>query len=200
MTSNCIKILKNNWKLKKKRNKKDILSKSFIIPEALLWGTIHQILKPKPKRIKVNSKIFNESYSTLATKLKQNKTGNTKNNRDELTPFINELLAHNELDSFTIQPTTHNEVRKILQNMRNDSSAVHDSIPITFLKFVDDDIFLPLANIMNNFIQMNIFPAQWKIGRICSILKVRNSVQMKNYQPISILPPISKVYEKVILK
>ena len=93
-----------------------------------------------------------------------------------MTPFINELLAHNELDSFTIQPTTHNEVRKILQNMRNDSSAVHDSIPITFLKFVDDDIFLPLANIMNNFIQMNIFPVQWKIGRICSILKVRNSV------------------------
>ena len=31
--------------------------------------------------------------------------------------------------------------------MRSDSSTVHDNIPIKFLKFAADDIFLPLANI-----------------------------------------------------
>ena len=117
-----------------------------------------------------------------------------------MTSFINELPAHNVLDSFTVQPTTHNEVSKILQNMRSDSSTGHDSIPIQFLKFVADDTSLPLTNMINNSIQINVFPAQWKIGRICPIPKVRNPIQMKDYRPISILLAMSKVYEKVILK
>ena len=117
-----------------------------------------------------------------------------------MTSFVNELPTHNELHSFTIQPTTHNEVSKILQNMRSDSSTGHDSIPIKFLKFVAEDISLPLINIINNSIPMNVFPARRKIGRICPITKCRNPVQMKDYRPISILSPMSKVYEKVILK
>ena len=149
-------------------------------------------LKPNPKRIKVDSKALKEYYSNLATKL----TGNTNNNRDELTSFINELSAHNELDSFTIQPTTHTEVSKILQNMRSG----HDSIPLKFLKFVADDISLALTDIINNSIQMNGFSVKQKIGRICPILKVINLVQMKDYRPILILPALSKVYEKVIFK
>ena len=117
-----------------------------------------------------------------------------------MTSFINELPVHNELDSFTTQPTTHNEVSKILQNVRSDSATGHDNIPIKFLKFVAQDVFLPLTNKMNNSIQINVFPPQWKISRICLISKVRNPVQMTDYRPISVLPAMSKVYEKVILK
>ena len=112
-----------------------------------------------------------------------------------MATFINELPAHNELDSFTIQPTTHNKVSKILQYMRSYSSTGHNSIPIKFLKLEADDISLPLTNIMNNSIQMNVFPAQWKIGRICPISKVENPVQTKDYRPISILPALVK-YKK----
>ena len=110
-----------------------------------VWSTIRRILKPNLKRIKVDPKALNEYYSTVATKL----TSNTNNNRDELTSFINELPAHNVLDSFTVQPNTHDEVSKILQNTRSDSSTGHDSFPIKFLKFVADDISLPLTNIIN---------------------------------------------------
>ena len=84
--------------------------------------------------------------------------------------------------------------------MRSDSATGHDNIPIKFLKFVAQDVFLPLTNKMNNSIQINVFPLQWKISRICLISKVRNPVQMTDYRPISVLPAMSKVYEKVILK
>ena len=96
--------------------------------------------------------------------------------------------------------TTHTEVSEILQKMRSDSATGHDSIPIKFLKFVADDVFLPLTNKMNNSFQINVFPVQWKISRICLISKVRKPVQMTDYLPISVLPAMSKVYEKVILK
>ena len=55
--------------------------------------------------MKVDPKALNDYYCTLAAKL----TGNTNNNRDELASFINKLPAHNEPDSLTMQPTTHNE-------------------------------------------------------------------------------------------
>ena len=78
---------------KKTLYQKPLLSKN----SKEVWGTIPRFLKPSPKRIKVDLKALNEYYSTLATKL----TGNTNNNKDELTSFINELPLHNELDSFT---------------------------------------------------------------------------------------------------
>ena len=46
--------------------------------------------------------------------------------------------------------------------MRSDSPTGHDSIPIKFLKFVADDVFLPLTNKMNNSIQMNGFSSSVK--------------------------------------
>ena len=94
---------------------------------------------PNHKRMKVDPKALNDYYCTLAAKL----TGNTNNNRDELTSFINKLPAHNEPDSLTIQPATQNEVSKIVQNIRSASFTGHDSIPIKSLKFVADDISLP---------------------------------------------------------
>jgi hypothetical protein len=39
------------------------------------------------------------------------------------------------------------------------------------------------------------FPVQWKVAQIILILK-----QLTSYQPISLLPIISKVFEKLLLK
>ena len=43
------------------------------------------------------------------------------------------------------------------------------------------------------------FPDQWKIARISPIPKVKNPTEIKDYRPISILPILSKVYEKQVL-
>ena len=182
------KDTRKQYKAVIKGTKKTFYQKALLSKNSKeVWGTIPWILNSNPKRIKVDSKALNEYYPS-------------NNNKDKLISFINELPVYNELDSCTIQATTHNKFSNILQNMRSDSSTGHDSIPIKFLKFVADDIFLPLTNKMNNSIQMNVFWAQWKISRICLISKVRNPVQMTDYRPISILQAMNKVYEKVILK
>ena len=129
--------IKKSLKAVIKVTKKTFYQKALLAKNSKeVSSTIHWILKPNPKRIKVDPKALNDYYCTLAAKL----TGNINNNTDKLTPFINELPAHNKLDSFTIQPTMHNKVRKILQNMRSDSSISEDSIPIKFLKCAAGDI------------------------------------------------------------
>ena len=58
----------------------------------------------------------------------------------------------------------------------------------------------PLTFIINNFIVTSTFPGIWKITRISPIPKIVNPSQLKNCQPISILPILSKIYEKLVLQ
>ena len=57
-----------------------------------------------------------------------------------------------------------------------------------------------LTFIINNFVVTPAFPGIWKIARISLILKVVNPSQLKDYRPISILPILCKIYEKLVLK
>ena len=56
-----------------------------------------------------------------------------------------------------------------------------------------------MVNIINNAIDKNEFPDKWKIARVSPIPKIDQPLDMKDYRPISILPVLSKVYERVIL-
>ncbi|XP_057290201.1 uncharacterized protein LOC130612880 [Hydractinia symbiolongicarpus] len=58
----------------------------------------------------------------------------------------------------------------------------------------------PLTHILNEFIHINEFPRIWKSARIVPINKVPNAVEISDFQPISILSSLSKVYEKIVLK
>jgi hypothetical protein len=45
------------------------------------------------------------------------------------------------------------------------------------------------------------FPAQWKVAQIILILKPgKPPNELTSYRPISLLPIISKVFEKILLK
>ena len=104
-----------------------------------------------------------------------------------------------DFNTFTTNYTTCNEVQKIILNLRNDCSSDHDNIPVKFLKPVVDQITSPIVHIINTSINREIFPYTWKVARVCPIPKIDNPVTVKDFQPIFILPVLSKVYEKVIL-
>ena len=87
----------------------------------------------------------------------------------------------------------------IIFNLRNDCSSGHDNIPVKFLKPVVDQIASPIVHIINTSIDKEIFPDSWKVLRVCPIPKIDNPVTVKDFQPVSLLPVLSKVYEKVIL-
>ena len=76
-----------------------------------------------------------------------------------------------------------------------------------FLKPVVGQITSPIVHIINNSIDKEIFPDSWKVASVCPIPKIDNPVTakdfrpvtVKDFRPISILPVLSKVYEKVVL-
>ena len=186
---------RNRLKKEIKQTKKNFFKKALLSKNSKeVWKTIHRILKPNYQRIKADPKALNDHFTSLATKV----TGKGKNDISNVQSFIQTLPSTN-INSFKIEHTNYEQVDKILKSLRNDTSTGFDTIPAKFIKPVRELIASPLTNIINNSIDKSIFPNQWKIARICPIPKVNNPSQFKNYSPISVLPILSKVYEKVIL-
>ena len=111
--------------------------------------------------------------------------------------MINEL-SHLKENAFKLQPTSYNELRTALNNIRSDCSTCHDSIPINLLKHVSEFIISALTFIINNFISFGTFPEYWKVARISPVSKVNNPSSRSDFRPISVLPVLSKVYERVV--
>ena len=59
------------------------------------------------------------------------------------------------------------------------------------------DLFAPLVHFfINESIDTNKAPKELKKGEIQSLLKNGDAFAKKNYRPITILPAISKIYER----
>ena len=71
---------------------------------------------------------------------------------------------------------------------------------MSLIKPVAEYIALPLAHIINDFIKTHTFPRQWKIARICLIPKVEIWMKILDYRPISVLPILSKIFERIVLQ
>ncbi|KAL1447319.1 hypothetical protein WDU94_005634, partial [Cyamophila willieti] len=65
-------------------------------------------------------------------------------------------------------------------------------------KLILDFIVVPLTHIINFSLSSGVFPSQWKIGRVLPLPKVPKPTGLNNFRPISLLPVLSKVLEKVV--
>ena len=115
--------------------------------------------------------------------------------------MLNELiesLPYNH-NAFNISKVSYVDIRKAILGLRNDCSTGPDKIPAQYLKLCVEEIISPLCHIINESIEKQIFPAQWKLSKISPIPKINYPIESSDYRPISILPILSKVYKKVIM-
>ena len=72
-----------------------------------------------------------------------------------------------------------------------------DGLPIKAIKLGLDSLVGPLTRLVNKTIDLG-FPKEFKRAIILPIYKKGDKSQPNNYRPISILPAISKVAERII--
>ena len=72
-------------------------------------------------------------------------------------------------------------------------------LPPTLLKAGAQFLSLPLAKIFNRSIEMKTYPMLFKQAHVCPIPKCRNP-RFGDYRPISLLPCISKIFERLVLR
>ena len=74
------------------------------------------------------------------------------------------------------------------------------SIPTTILKQCVDVYLLFLTKAINHAITENTFPEQLKKSEVIPLHKKEDPLKKENYRPVSLLPHVSKVFERIIYK
>ena len=73
-----------------------------------------------------------------------------------------------------------------------------DNIPPKLMKIAAKELSQPISSMINKSIRCSVFPADLKKAEVSPIYKAKDNLFKGNYRPISILPCISKVYERVM--
>lgn len=96
--------------------------------------------------------------------------------------------------------TSPEEIRRIIKLLKNKKAPGDDKIYNRTLKNLPRKAIIQLLYIFNNCLKLCYFPESWKNAIVLSFPKQKKDPKIaSNYRPISLLPTMSKVLEKIIL-
>ena len=98
---------------------------------------------------------------------------------------------------FDFNFVSSDDISKIINSM-DSTKKTSGAIPIKIVKLANKKICKDLANCINECIKQNKFPNELKIADITPIFKKEDPLDKTNYRPISILPTVSKIFERIL--
>ena len=99
---------------------------------------------------------------------------------------------------FSLQNTNVNKVCKFLKMLDAKKATALDKIPSKLLKLAADIVFPSLTHIFNESMRTGIFSSEWKLAKVSPIFKKGAKTDPNSYRPISVIPIVSKIFEKII--
>ena len=90
------------------------------------------------------------------------------------------------------------QITNIVEKFDTNKAAGIDGLSGTFLKDGAKILSKPITDLINLSISLSAFPDSCKVAKLKPLFKKGSKLEPKNFRPISLLPLISKVLEKVI--
>ena len=158
--------------------------------------------------------IFNDYFSNIVTNLEINKDQNNltdpgirsdpltsvieKYNRHPSILSIRNVMAQSEEKVFEFSFVSKSEISDELVKLNKAKASPSNDVPVKIIKENLDLLGYFLYNNFNNSLFSCDFPNGMKLAEIKPIFKKDDKTNKENYRPISILPALSKVYEKLM--
>ena len=216
----CVKLLK-----KSKQNFYNNLDVKQVTDNRLFWRTIKPNFSDKIKKneniiLVENDKIisdeleiaetFNNYFGNIISDLGIKNDNILSENSDpvinaisyyENHPSINKIKDFKEENSsFNFVKVTLQEVREHIGKLDNSKSMQSCDIPTKVIKENSEIFARYITAAFNDAISSSIFPKSLKFADIKPIFKKNSRTDKENYRPISILPNLSKVFEKILFR
>ena len=104
--------------------------------------------------------------------------------------------AISEFSAF--QPVTVSNVYHLLHGLSSNKATGVDKISSEIIKIAAPAISDSLTYIFNQAITLSFFPREWKTARVIPLYKNGQRNLPGNYRPLSVLPVISKIMERIL--
>ena len=150
-----------------------------------------------------NHKVTNKQH--LANEFNEFFTGIGPKLSDQIIPPENldykSFLKRVITTEFNFVEMEENDIIKEIATLADKSSCGYDGISSILLKKIANSIKPILTLIINQSLCTGIFPSKLKIAKVLPLYKNKGDCHLfDNYRPISLLPTISKIFEKVVHK
>ena len=165
----------------------------------------------KGEAVSKNEKIathFNNYFNNITERLNIKKWSISDKLSDD--PLVNAIRKYEKHPSiikikssveitqlFDFNFVTSDDISKIINSM-DSTKKTSGAFPIKIVKLANKKICKHLANCINECIKQNKFPNELKIADITPIFKKEDPLDKTNYRPISILPTVSKIFERIL--
>ena len=155
---------------------------------------------PKPQSILVDGKLSNNKYD-IANEFNKFYS--------KIAPELNEKLPASEIDPLSFLRGDFNQSMMVPHVLIQDTVKIIKSlkdkndpnfIPTSIIKANDSKFAIPLTILFNQSISLGVFPDCFKNAAIIPLYKKGPRDLVENYRPISILPVLSKIFEKLMQK
>lgn len=113
----------------------------------------------------------------------------------EVQSFLQDTPEGEELHPFTLE-----EISEVIAMAKSRKAPGEDRIGAKALQASPPELLPHLHSIFNSVLRLRHFPATWKIAKIVLLQKPGKSPLFpQNYRPISLLPTLSKLFERLLL-
>ena len=139
---------------------------------------------------------FGFFFSNIATELK--KSLNILGNHIWQKVVSHDLQAVSISLCFHFKQVNTATILKEPRNLERSKSPGLDDIPPSLLKDAASCLAEPLTYLINMSLCTGQVPNEWKQAKVLPPFKSGNTTELDNYRPISMLPVLSKVLERVV--
>ena len=141
---------------------------------------------------------FNEYFTSIAQILDDTKTDTNDLNVTKLQTYVNEKVPDDIL--FSIPSITTEQVLSYINILDPSKATGLDGLGPKIIKLAATNLAPFIAALINKSISSGTFPSQLKCAKVFTVFKGGAKSDPSNYRPISILPTVSKLFEKHVNK
>ena len=141
---------------------------------------------------------FNSFFITLSS--------NSLSNRDSSTNFIEKIFKQMKNNnktisnqSFNFNLTSESTALNLMNSLDKASGLGVSEIPTKIIKLCLSSLTPLFTHLFNAEILQSKIPNEWKFAVVTALLNNKGDVKdINNYRGISVLPPIAKLFEKIL--
>ena len=203
------KRLRNKVNNKKKIDEQNFKSnklKTQLNNPSQAWSTVKNFMGWKsigsPNQLEVSGRLITKSTEIAGT-MNSYFIEKVLNLRNGLKKVSNDFagclkIMQTKQCSLSLNHVSIQLVLKLLKGLKSSKSTSVDQLDNYAVKLASDFIARPVHHLITMSLMQQRFPSSWKYSKLIPLHKKDSMLEPKNYRPVAILSPISKILEKVV--